>query len=391
MKKCLAILLCLGMMLSTSGCGSMFSADYYFSEPYREGQSSESSGEAELRNYATLRAAILDMVYAGESSAQLRFGSYAGSLVDDLAAICLEIKSSTPIGAYAVRDIKYDTSRIVSYYTAEIGIEYKRSAEEIDAVVSVNGLGELGSHILSLMENYEAEGAVKIYSSAADEEYIRALVAESYFADPFLMASQPEVLVEGYPEAGPDRIYVLDFRYDAMPQRMEEMDALLEETARAMVAGMGTDDEANLYLRAAMLLGAYCSGGDGSEWADTAYGCIVERQASSLGFAMGYKALCDILGLDCTVVRGERNEKGVSSHGWNIIRLNGLNYHVDVSRITENPAGAFLLSDSELWGEYIWDREAYPECNSELGYVDFYGQTEAPAPAAAAEIPENVE
>lgn len=378
MKKCLAIMLCLCLMLSAAGCGSMFSADYYFSEPYREGDSASEGEETELRNYAALRAAILDMVYARETNAMLRFGSYAGSLVDDLAAICLEIKSSTPIGAYAVKDINYDTTRIVSYYTAEIEIEYKRSAEEINSVVSVNGLGELGSHILSVLEEYGAETVVKIYSSAADEEYISSLVAESYFADPFLLPAQPEVLVEAYPDAGPDRIYVLDFRYDAMPQRLTEMDALLEESARGIAERMGRDDDANLYLRAAMLLGANCVEDESGEWADTAYGCIVEGRASSLGFAMGYKALCDSLGLECVVVRGERNEKGVSPHSWNIITLDGMNYHVDVSRITENPAGAFLLSDSDLWGEYDWDRERYPLCDSELGYVDFYGQAAPP-------------
>lgn len=373
MKKCICVLAALCLMLSASGCGSLFSSEYYYSEPYRESASIGDGTGTEVRNSTTLKNAILELIYAGESQGQFRFGSYTGSLVDDLAAVCLEIKTSTPIGAYAVEDISYDTSRIVSYYTADINIEYKRSAEEIAAVQTVNGLGELGSHILSVMESYGSRTVMKIYSSAADEDYIRSFVSESYYADPFLMAVEPELSVAAYPESGPDRIYVIDFRYGAMPQRLKEMDALLAERAAQLAESLGQDDPLSLALRCAMSLAGMCANAETeSQWAGTAYGCIVEGSGDSLGIAMGYKALCDCLGIECVVVRGERNDGGVSGYAWNIIGFEGDYYHVDVSRVLTEPGEAFLLSDEDLWGEYDWDREAYPVCDGALSPEDFF-------------------
>ncbi len=378
MKKCICLLICL-CMLFAAGCGSAFSAEYYFSEPYRESVSIGDGSETEVRNANTLKNAIMRLVYEGESHGQFRFGSYTGSLIDDIAAVCLEIKTATPIGAYAVENISYDTSRIVSYYTADITIEYKKTAEEIAAVKNVNGLGELGEHIRSVMESYGAETVVKIYSSAANEEYIRSFVADTYYSDPFLMAVEPEVTVTAYPEAGPDRIYVIDFRYAAMPERLREMDSLVDMRAGELAESLGQDDELSLAMRCAMQLAAMVESAESeSQWAGTAYGCLVEGSSDPFGLAMGYKAICDRLGIECVVVRGERNADGVVSHAWNIINIDGSYYHADVSRFAAEPAKAFLQSDEDFWGEYDWDRDAYPECGGELEPEDVFGQPEAP-------------
>lgn len=373
MKKIICLLAALCLALTAAGCGSVFSAEYYFSEPYREEQSPSDGTETEVKNYNTLKNAILELVYAGESHGQFRFGSYEGSLIDDLAAVCLEIKTSTPIGTYAVEDISYDTSRIVSYYTADIEIEYTKTAAEIAAVVNVNGLADLKSHIFSVMNSYGSESVVKIYSYAADEEYIRSFVSESYYSDPFLMPAMPQVSVVAYPQSGPERIYVIDFRYAAMPERLREMDEQLYLRCEEIVDGFGGDDELSLALRCAMLLSGMAEESDGGEWADTAYGAIVEGSSAPMGLAMGYKALCDSLGIGCTVVRGERNSDGVSSHAWNIIELEGSYYHVDVSRFYTDAPSAFLISDEDMWGEYDWDRESYPVCAGELRPEDVFG------------------
>ncbi len=373
MKKTLTIILALALMLSASGCGSLFSSEYYYSEPYREEVSIGDGTETEVRNYATLKSAILRLVHAGESHGQFRFGSYSGSLLDDLAAVCHEIKTSTPIGVYAVENISYDTSRIVSYYTADIEIEYRKSAEEIASVVSVNGLGELGSHILSVMGDYSPSTVVKIYSSAASEEYIREFIRDSYYADPFLMAELPEFTVLAYPDFGPERIYVIDFRYSAMPERLREMDELLRSRVEELVESLGEDDPLSLALRCAGGLSDMCRNtSEESSWPGTAYGCIVEGDENPVSLAVGYKALCDMLGIDCEVVLGERIGNAGEVHAWNIICLDDEYYHVDVSRFYADAASAFLLSDEDIWGEYDWDRERYPACRGSLGPEDIF-------------------
>ena len=374
MRKCLCLFTALCLMLGAAGCGSLFGSEYYYSEPYREEASIGDGTETEVRNYSTLKNAVLELIYAGESSGQFRFGSYTGSLIDDLAAVCHEIKTSTPIGAYAVEDISYDTSRIVSYYTADISIEYKKTADEIASVVSVSGLGELGSHILSVMENCGASTVVKIYSSAAGEEYICSFVSENYYSDPFLVAMEPSVSVEAYPDSGPERIYVIDFRYGASPQRLKEMSGELYTRVSELAASLGDGEDINLALRCATHLSEMCENSTSTPaWPETAYGCIVEGSSQPLGLALGYKALCDRLGINCIVVRGEVNDGEVTPHAWNIIELEDGYYHVDISRMPEGTMGAFLLSDKDIWGDYVWDRAVYPACEGSLNPEDIFG------------------
>ncbi len=387
-KKILILFLAACFVLCASGCGSLFSAEYYYSEPFRETAEAGDSSDTEVKNQLTLKNAIMELIYAGESNGQFRFGSYSGSLLDDLAAVCHEIKTSTPIGAYAVEDISYDTSRIVSYYTAVIHIEYKKSPEEIASVVNVVGLGELGSHILSVMEEYSPETVIKIYSSAASEEYISEFIVDSYYADPFLIAEMPEFKVEAFPAAGPERIYHIKFKYSAMPARLLDMEKELALRVEELAGAVGEGDALTMALRCATMLGEMCRDSESvGVWADTAYGCVVELSDSPVAMAMGYKAICDRLGIPCHVVVGERKDIAGQLHGWNIIDLDGEHYHVDVSRMADEPALAFLLSDEDIWGRYDWDREKYPSCEGSLGPESIWG-TANEKPEVPAALPE---
>ena len=373
MKRILSIMLALAVVLCAAGCGSAFSDEYYFSEPFREPAGSGDGTETEVRNASTLKRAIMELVYAGETSGQFRFGSYSGSLMDDLAAVCLEIKTSTPMGAYAVEDISYDTSRIVSYYTADISIKYKKTAEEIASVVELSGLGELGSHLLSVMESGSTGTVVKIYSSAANEEYIRSFIADSYYADPLLVADEPTVSVSAFPDAGPERIYVIYLRYGAIPERLEAMDMALEAAVSEAVPGLGGEDSLWTALNCADYVAKLCAEEtETGMWSHTAYGAFVEGRADSYGMAMAYKALCDSLGIECRVVRGEKRAAAAEGCAWNIIGIEGEYYHVDLSRFAKDATSAFLLSDEDIWGEYDWDREAYPLCDGSLGPEDVF-------------------
>ena len=374
MKKLLSLVLALAMALCASGCSSAFSDEYYFSEPFMEATEPGDGTKTEIRNASTLKRAIMELIYAGETSGQFRFGSYAGSLMDDLAAVCLEIKTSTPMGAYAVEDISYDTSRIVSYYTADISIKYKKSVQEIASVVELSGLGELDSHLLSLMDSRSPGTVVKIYSSAASEEYIMKFVEDSYYGDPLLVAEEPTVSVSAYPDAGTERIYVIYLRYRSLPEQLKKMEDALVEKLDEISPLLAVEDRVQTALNCAEFV-AENSGGEDAVglWMETAFGALVEGCADSYGMAMAYKALCDRLGIECVVVRGEQRGGELGKSAWNIIGIDGEYYHVDVSRFGADIYSAFLLSDSDMWGEYDWDRENYPACDGTLGPEDVFG------------------
>ena len=48
------------------------------------------------------------------------------------------MSTGTALGAYAVDYISYDLDRIVAYYEAEVYVYYKRTAEELESIVSVD-------------------------------------------------------------------------------------------------------------------------------------------------------------------------------------------------------------------------------------------------------------
>lgn len=385
-KKTLAIFLCLGLMLPLSACASIFAAEYYDSYPFVD-EAGDYEGEGqEIRNYSMLKSAILELINSHTEQASFRFGSYSGSLIDDLAAVCVEIKNDDPLGAYAVSDISYDTSRIVSYYTSEISISYKKSAEEIKAVQTVNGLGEFGNHVKNFMESYGTKTVVKVYSSVINEEYIEELVHDYYRGDPLLTAMEPTVSVSAYPAAGAERIYEISLRYGEPAEVLLAMDAELTARVEELALSLGEGDSLSLALRLVQNL-SDMTGRDEEACAHpgTAYGALMEGSDDPLGLAMACKALCDRLGISCYVVEGEYNDDGVRDHAWNIIGLDGEYYHVDVSRFALSSDKAFLLSDEDIWGEYYWTKDDYPKCAGSLGPEDVF---EPPADEQPENTPE---
>lgn len=62
----------------------------------------------------------------------------------------------------------------------------------------------------------------------------------------------------------------------------------------------------------------------------TPYGGLVNRKAVCLGYATTFQLLCDLAGVECITVVGAAHGS-TSDHGWNMVRLDGAWYCVDVT------------------------------------------------------------
>ena len=410
MKKMLVLLMCVVLL---SGCGNLFARDYSYSAPFTgTGSGGGAAGNAtEIGNYNMLRSALLDLINAHAETAAFRFSRYSGTVADDLAAACLEIRTSHPLGVWAVESIGYDTSRIVSYYVADLRISYQRSAEEIASIVVVTGTEDLRSRLRTLLTDYADGGVFRVYSSPAGEADIRAMLRDAAFSDPVAVAAEPSAEIRSYPAEGANRIFELTLDYGFPAAALRRMTGTLEtqgqETADALRESVlselppEADPAPRLALAAAALLSpaAQSPAEDGSTLdafpsttqtdpedpvRSTAYGALVRSEADSKGAALGYKVLCDAMGLDCLVVAGSMGGMGAEEHYWNILELDGEHYHVDVSRFSQDPARAFLLDDESLWGEYIWDTDRYPACAGPLRYEDLLPEEDPEDPGEAA-------
>ena len=379
MRRHIASLLLAGLvLLSLAGCGNVFAREYVYSEPFTVNYGGAGGDATEISNYSMLKSALQNLIAQHRESAAFRFGNYNGSVVDDLAAACLEVRTSHPLGAYAVETLSYDASRIVSYYTANIAIGYKRSAEEIASIQNVVSTFELETVLREALEAFQDRLVLRVYSAQADEDYIAALIETLCFQEPAAIPAAPEAAVTGYPGEGPNRIFELRLGFPYGEERMAAMSRQISESAAAMAleASAGADSRPVLALRLAENLSSLTAEGGGS--GGTAYTALAERSAGAKGFALAFKALCDAAGIDCVVVRGSIGGMGAGEHYWNMISLEGSWYHADISRFGEDPARSFLMDDEGFWGEYIWDTDAYPACTGSLRYHDLVPEAEEP-------------
>ena len=109
-RKPLALLLAGAIALTASGCGSAFEAEYNYEEPVTGDFGTLSGDATEIRNYSMLKTALTGMISRREERREFRLSNYNGNSSEDLAAACYEIKSSNPLGAYAVESMSYDTT-----------------------------------------------------------------------------------------------------------------------------------------------------------------------------------------------------------------------------------------------------------------------------------------
>ncbi|MGN1116317.1 MAG: transglutaminase domain-containing protein, partial [Candidatus Ornithomonoglobus sp.] len=106
--------------------------------------------------------------------------------------------------------------------------------------------------------------------------------------------------------------------------------------------------------------------------ANTAWGSLVYHEAQCSGYARGFKALCDGMGINCYYVR--QSGAGDSAHQWNEVQIDGTWYIIDTTFMDQASdetrslmsAYAYLVSADAYynkWG-YGWDPTGLPECNS---------------------------
>lgn len=401
MKRLLCALLAGLSLLTLSGCRSAFEREYYYETPFSGDIGTPSDDAAEIRNYNMLKTALTNMIAGHAERGEFRFVSYNGNLSEDLAAVCFEIKSEHPLGAYAVESLSYDTSYVVSYYMANIYITYKRTAEELSSIIYTSTAEDFEENVFRALDGYQDELVIRCLAPGIDERYILRLVRRHFYDDPTILIAEPETEVTSYPAEGGNCIYDIVFRYGLDRQRCTALSMALAGKLTEVAGAMTEIEQPLLALEAARYLSERCAAGNPeATYADTAYGPIIMGNADSRGLALAYRALCATLGIECIVVEGGYGGLATQEHFWNIIGLDGAYYHVDISAMSDDPAGAFLLNDETLWGRCIWEIAEYPECDGPLSYADVAGlpldiedgQTdEEPQPGEGAEASEGEE
>lgn len=362
MRKIIACLLLLGLLAGLSACGT---DDSYLSvrthvEPSMPATEAPQQDEAPTAgNRSELRGAMLSFVRNWTEQGEIRISGYSGDLSADLTETVRYITQEDPIGAYAVDYADAELRGDSQTGIVEVSIVFRRSAAEIDAIVTVSGVNGAHAKIRQALANFDAALTLRIrsYEDADFSGYIRTYCLEH----PESAMALPEVSAAVYPDTGETRILELHFTYsqprDTLRSMQTAVNTILDSAAAYVESGTTPQRSAELLARFLLARFTYTMADETPDM--PAYDLLCSGRAHSLSFASVFYAECVRAGLECRLVSGTR---GGESYWWNLLQLDETWYAVDLMRSVEQGGDTLALLDpAALRGEgYDWDAEAYP-------------------------------
>lgn len=371
MKKRL-FALCLCLSLSLTGCAAMLERDYLSVTPHaRLPAAADDSTTVWVETYPELVDAIFSLVSEHRESGVIRLRNWKGNVRQNLSDACDEVSHDDPLGAYAVDRIKPEFVRIATYYEATVSIDYRRTAEQVASVNTVAGSGAIRGELRDALTSFVPETAFRVnyFDQAQGDDYIPRLIRQAYYDSPAAALGLPEAVVNLYPESGQQRVVDVLFTYPEEPELLREKSQALTSAAQVLVdpyrTGLRNSALIPVLYRA---LREHTGLGEAQDAplpapsvsGSTAYAALVEGQADSEGLALAYKLLCDLAGVECTVVDGTLEG---TPRFWTIVTVEqNVHRHVDPSR-----AEGLLLTDTQMSESgFVWDTQEYPSCGESL-------------------------
>ena len=147
MKRVFAAVLLSASLLLT-GCGALLERDYVTAEPHSSRfWESDAAGTLRAENYQDIVNDLLILIGQHTESATVRLYNYEDdvTVADALERATTEVQQETSMGAYAVEYITASSRFQRAYYEISLEIRYRRTAEQIQAVVNATSTEAPGS------------------------------------------------------------------------------------------------------------------------------------------------------------------------------------------------------------------------------------------------------
>ena len=378
-KRLTIIILAAAVLASLCGCANILEGDTISDTPHVDTSvpAGQTEDAIEVSSYEELRSLIMQMVR--EHSGTAVFGMNAfddGDVAANVERICKSVAMDSAFGEYSVYYINSEVSQIVSHYEAKVTVNYRHSKSQIDGMVTTYSQRYLRSTLLDTLEKRSDYIVFLTNMNMVTEDYISNAVKELYMGNPLTIVAPPQASVNTFSGSGDgDRVIEIALDYVYTESLLKSMSSSLDKAVDQIVDTVAEDTDALMLLSLCEKLVSQVDFDIDSvadpelteqDIAATAFGALVNRSATSEGFALAYKALCDKLGLDCRVVTGRYNNL---PHYWNIVYIDGDFYHVDpaLSDII-GIESSFLRSDADIISNYWWDTQNYPACSGPLTY-----------------------
>lgn len=383
MKRIIAAIMAIFIMLSVCGCAFKLEAEREsVNHHYDSANASTKLTVMRVDNYTELENAVYKMLSQGVESGVVRFIGYDGDPELDTAAVCADIMDNTAIGQYAVYYMSGSINKIVAYYEAKIQISYKVDPAEIKEMVFISEQRDLENAVSLALSRFETKAELFVLPGTEGLSDISVTGEKVFYSDPIKGLYLPDIGIterfigiEGGDAAKNGEIIKLSFNYPDTTDKLEEMKDILRNKVVQIsldIGGMSPEEKCREIAKHTAsdvrYIGITESAFSGSKQVNefTAYGALSEKNATSEGIALAFKAVCNRENIECIVVSGKFDD---TEHFWNIVKIDDEYYHIDPSYCeTRGYDEYFMKNDDSMPAGYSWDREPYPVCS---GSADF--------------------
>ena len=346
-----ALVIALSMILG--GCGFWMDGTRVSVTPHLQQNDQANADWASPSTYTDLRNTLKSKIAGGETN-----GTISVSPVDEetvryyMDTAIRYLQNNDPVCAYAVDSITYEPAVSSQETVVAFQINYLHPRAEILRIRQTDSINEATAVISAAMDSYEPSAVMRIKSFEMTD-FVQ-LVQDYANNNPSVIMEIPEVRVGVYPDQGDDRIVELQFTYQTSRQTLLDMRERVEPVfTSAELYVKGATQISDIYSQLySFLMERYDYRIESS--ITPTYSLLLQGVGDSRAFANVYAEMCRKAELDCRVVFGTKNgEPWV----WNMVRLRGVYYHVDLLQCSQD--GQFrMYTDDEMTG-YVWDDIAY--------------------------------
>ncbi len=368
-KKLLSSLLALMLLITSTSCASILEGEVTEITPYYQtGDTSVSDSAIEVSTYDQFRQEVYNMVENHIDTATFRIATFdREDLEGSVNEICRELSSSDPLGSYATYYISCHITPIVGYKDVTVTIVYKKDLSDITNISTVSTERYLQVLLESSLTDYVSHCTFYTKLSSVTADYIKEIVYEQYYSNPLNVIIMPDITVTSYPETEGMRIMEVSFVFNNYTQSvLTNMGNTLNDEIQNIISELPDADDYELLSAIYEHMGTYVyTPSAPTRLSSTAYNVIVNRSGDAEGFAMAFKALCDKLLIECTVVAGKYMGE---DHYWNIVTVGEGSYHVDVTTLLSAEATTFMCGDEAMRENYWWDTSTVPVCPADYAF-----------------------
>lgn len=190
--------------LLLTGCASLLEREYSTVEPHvSKFWESEAAGTLRAESYQDIVNDLLILIGQHTETATLRLYNFEDdlSVSQTLERATNEVKQETAMGAYAVEFITFTSQPQRGYYEIPVQISYRRTAEQIQAVVNATSTEAVYSLLNTAVAEGRTELAVRIgYWREDDQTRVEEAVAR--LREELGLAQEPAWSVYYYPTQG---------------------------------------------------------------------------------------------------------------------------------------------------------------------------------------------